>query len=431
MNLKETAIHLINKGVDAVDPYSILKKSLSVKNGLLEVKGKRFDLGDFEEVYVAGIGKASGPMAVAVEETIETADGCIIMEEGSKVDLKRIKTCFGTHPTPKRANVEGARKLIELADGADKGNLFIFLISGGGSALFCAPEDDISLTDLRRINKLLLESGANIHEINSVRKHLSKVKGGRFAQRVMPAKLISLILSDVVGDDLDVIASGPTAPDKSTYSDAVAVLRKYEIWEKTPRSVKEHLSEGQEGRKRETLKEDLPQVHNFIIASNLTALEAVKGAALDDGYNSLILSSKIEGEAREVGFSHAQIAKEIQDSGNPIEPPAVIVSGGETTVTIEVGGGKGGPNREFVLGAAIGIKGRENIAVAAVDTDGIDGVGKSGAFADGFTISRAGEDPERYLKQHDTQAYFDKLGDSIDLGQTGTNVNDLRVLIVE
>ncbi len=431
MDPKETTIFLIKKGIEAVDPHRIVKKNLSVKDEVLEIKGKRFELKDFDQVYIAGIGKASGTMAEAVERLLTPTNGIIITKKGVKAHLKRIKLIFGHHPTPEEENVDAARKILDLADRANERTLFIFLISGGGSALFCAPVSTISLANLKKTNQLLLQSGANIHEINSVRKHLSQVKGGRFAKKAMPATLISLILSDVVGDNLDVIASGPTSPDTTTYSDATRVLKKYDIWEESPASVRNHLSRGKEGKEEESLKEELPNVHNFIIGNNLMSLEAVEKEANHLGYKVLIISSQIEGEAREVGIAHAGIAKEVKDSSHPISPPAVILSGGELTVTIKEGYREGGPNREFVLGAATKIKGRKGIAVGAVDTDGTDGTGKSGAVADGSTISRGKGDPYKYLREHNTQEYFDQLGDSIDLGETGTNVNDLRVMVIE
>lgn len=430
MNLKETALYLINKGIEAVDPRRIIKDNLVVNNNVLEIDNKHFELDEFDDIYVAGIGKASGKMAEAIEEIIEPTAGVIITKKGERAHLKKIELLDGSHPTPADGNVKAAQKIIQLADLANRKTFFIFLISGGGSALFCAPVKDISLADLKKINQLLLQSGANIHEINSVRKHLSQVKGGQFAKRAMPATLISLVLSDVVGDDLDAIASGPTAQDSTTFADAIEVLNKYGIWEKTPPRVKNYLLKGKEGKALETLEEELPNVHNFTIGNNLACLEAVKKHASDLGYNVLVLSSQIEGEAREVGIMHAGIAKEIQDSGNPISPPAVVVSGGEATVTMESGGGKGGPNREFVLGAATKIQGRENLIIAAVDTDGVDGVEKSGAIADGSTIFRSKENPYKSLREHNTQEYFDQLGDSIGLGETGTNVNDLRVMVI-
>lgn len=429
MDLNQLARSLIDTGIRSVDPYTAVRDTLSLTDGVLSIGERKWDVKSYDRVYVAGIGKAAFPMAKAADELLKPSESYFITKPDSVKQLEHIEALTGGHPNPTREGVKASQQLIDLAERAGEDTLFIFLVSGGGSALFCAPVEEVPFEDFKRTNELLLQSGANIHEINSVRKHISRVKGGRFAQLIDPAPTISLILSDVVGDSLDVIASGPTVPDKSSFEDALAVFEKYTLKEKVPTSVLEYLSLGVEGKREETLKKELPTVHNVIIGNNLKALRAVREEAEEQGFNGIILSSQIEGEAREIGITHAGIAKEVQDSQTPVSPPAAVISGGEATVTLDREG-RGGPNREFVLGAATKIEGREGILVAAVDTDGVDGVGKSGALADGDTVLRSKLDPNKTLKTHETEDFFDELGDSIALGETGTNVNDLRIMLI-
>lgn len=433
MSLRETAIELIETGIEAASPARVIGDSVAASDESITINGYRFDRTEFNRVYLLGIGKASYPMAKAISEIISLDKGGIITSQevtGPRPD--GIEVYRGTHPTPSVANLEAARRLLHLAEEADERTLILFTISGGGSALYSLPAGDLGIDDIVVVNDALLGSGASIDEINSVRKHLSAVKGGRTARRSLPATVVSLILSDVVGDQLTTIASGPTVGDPTTFADARRVLQKYDLWGNLPPVVREHLGEGESGRLQETPKEDPPDVHNFVVGNNMTALEAVRKEGERIGYNSLILSSGIEGEAKEVGAVHAGIAREVIDSHNPLPPPALIISGGELTVSgTAASEGLGGPNREFVMGAAAKIAGRDGLLIGAVDTDGVDGRGKSGALADGTTVGRLAKPPSAYLEEHATQKGFDEIGDSIDLGKTGTNVNDLRIVVVE
>jgi hydroxypyruvate reductase len=315
-------------------------------------------------------------------------------------------------------------------------DLVIFLVSGGGSALLPLPVEGVTLVEKQATTHELLSCGASIQEINTLRKHLSRIKGGGLAKIVYPATLVSLILSDVIGDPLDAIASGPTVPDSTTYEDCAWILNKYELWGKIPPSVASHIRAGMEGKKEETLKEGDPpfaKVYNLIVGNNLLAMTAAKKAAQALGYRTLLLSSLVEGETREVAKVHAAIAKEVLLSGNPIPPPACILSGGETTVTLK-GKGKGGRNQEFALAAALEIAGWKEVLMMSAGTDGTDGpTDAAGAFADGKTVTRAktmGLDPWSFLKENDSYSFFQRIGDLLTIGPTGTNVMDLRVMLV-
>jgi hydroxypyruvate reductase len=297
--------------------------------------------------------------------------------------------------------------------------------------------EGVTLAEKQAATNQLLSCGANIQEINTLRKHLSRIKGGGLARLVYPATLVSLILSDVIGDPLDAIASGPTVPDPTTYEDCARILNKYELWEKIPPTAARHIREGMEGKKEETLKEGDPafsNVYNLVVGNNLLAMKAAKKAAQALGYRTLLLSSLVEGETREIAKAHAAIAKEVLLSGNPIPPPACILSGGETTVTLK-GKGKGGRNQEFALAAALEIAGWEEILIMSAGTDGTDGpTDAAGAFADGKTVTRAktmGLDPWSFLKENDSYSFFQGIGDLLITGPTGTNVMDLRIMLVK
>ena len=319
---------------------------------------------------------------------------------------------------------------------AGETDLVICLISGGGSALLAAPADGITLEDKQEVTRLLLACGATIHEINAVRKHLSLVKGGGLARLAQPATVVSLILSDVVGDNLDVIASGPTVPDSSTFHQAAEVLYRYEIWHQIPPRVRERVQKGMAGEVEETPKPQEPffeRCHWELMGSNLQALLAARQEAERQGYSSLILSAGVEGETREVAKVHAAMAREALRSDNPLAPPACLLSGGETTVTLR-GKGRGGRNQEFVLASAIALEGVEGVVVLSGGTDGTDGpTDAAGAIADGQTIARArtvGLDPEDHLHRNDSYPFFEALGDLLITGPTRTNVMDVRIVLV-
>jgi glycerate 2-kinase len=421
-SLRQSALDIANAALNAVDPAACVRRALQT-----------VDLGDPRRIFVIGAGKASALMAQALEEILvdRIEAGWINTKHGHGVDLKRVICHESGHPVPDRAGVHGARKIAELARQAAHDDLIICLISGGASALMPLPADGITLEDKQAATTLLLASGAPIEELNCVRKHLSAIKGGRLAQLAQPAPIISLILSDVVGDDVGVIGSGPTAPDATTFAEARRILHRRGIWDHAPAPVRDHISDARE----ETPKSQNPlfsRVRNVIVGSNRLALEAARVKAQSLGFRTVLLSSAIQGEAREVARVHAAILKEICATGNPIARPACILSGGETTVTLRAAG-KGGRNQEFALAAARDIAGLERVLVLSFGTDGTDGpTDAAGAFADGCTADRAhaaGFDTTRSLDGNDAYPLFQSLGDLLVTGPTKTNVMDVVLLL--
>lgn len=436
---RRIALDAIEGAIESVDPKRLIKSKVALSNGRLIVNGKLFDLKSFRRIFVIGGGKASGYMAEAIEEILgeRISDGIIVTPHGTAKNIKTkiVRVHEASHPVPDKTSVEGAKKIIELVEKAEESDLVICLISGGGSSLMVYPRDEISLEDKRKVTEILLKCGANINEINTVRKHLSKFKGGQLARSIYPATLISLVLSDVIGDPLDVIASGPTVPDSTTFKDAINVLKKYNVWETIPNSVKDLLINGEKGLVEETPKGGpfFRNVHNFVIGNNRIACLSAVNHLREMGLNTLLLTSYMEGEARIIGLTISSIAKEIASSGNPIRRPAGIVMGGESTVTV-TGKGIGGRNQEIALASSIGISGLEGVVVASISTDGVDGpTDAAGAIVDGNTIARSktmGLNPEEYLHNNDSYTFFKKLRDLIYTGPTGTNVNDITVLVM-
>lgn len=437
---REAALNAIGKALDAVNPRNLIKSRVTLSNDLLEVNGLRLKLSSFRRVFVIGGGKASGSMAEALEEILgdRIEDGVVAIPRGtsSLYRAERISLHEASHPIPDEDSVKAARRIIDLASQAGEDDLIICLISGGGSSLMAMPRQGVSLGDKQKITGMLLRSGANINEVNAIRKHISEFKGGMLARKAYPATLVSLVLSDVVGDSLDVIASGPTAPDSSTFKDAVNILRRYNLWGETPASVREVLLNGVKGLIPETPKPGdmvFRKVYNIVIGSNRLACLAAVQELQRQGVNTLFLTSFIEGEARDVGLVLAALAREVSTSGNPIPKPAAIVAGGETTVTV-TGSGVGGRNQEIALSASTRIEGMDGVAIASISTDGIDGLtNAAGAIADGGTVTRARElnlNALEYLRNNDSYTFFSKIGDLILTGPTGTNVNDLSIIVV-
>jgi glycerate 2-kinase len=436
--LRKDALAIFHAGVKAVDPVIAIKQHFRVEDGILSVENRAYDLTKYKGVYVVGAGKASAAMAQSIEEILGDGikGGAVNVKYGHDVPLKIIRVIEAGHPVPDEAGLKGTKQIIQLLQQTGDKDLVICLISGGGSALLPCPAEGLTLENKQSVTKHLLEVGATIHEINAVRKHISQVKGGQLARLVFPSALISLILSDVIGDNLDSIASGPTVPDSSTFSDCLHILDKYNIKQKIPSSVLEHLERGAKGKIKETPKAGNPvfkKTQNVIIGSNILAVKAAREKARELKYRSLILSSFIEGETREVAKVHAAIAKEILSTGSPVPVPACVISGGETTVTIR-GKGLGGRNQEFALASAIEIDGLEDIVILSGGTDGTDGpTDAAGALADGETVRRAktqGLDAEHHLRENDSYHFFEPLGDLLITGPTYTNVMDLRLVIV-
>jgi glycerate 2-kinase len=435
---RASALKSLEHALNAVDAKHIIKSKIQLKNSNLRVNGYKFNLAKFKNIYVVGGGKASGSMAEALEQILGKyiTNGLVNVPQGSKQKTKIIKLHEASHPVPNEAGVEGTRRMLEIAEQAEKDDLVICLISGGGSSLMPLPRDQISIADKREITNTLLKCGATINEINTVRKHISNFKGGWLAKKAYPATILNLILSDVVGDPLDFIASGPTVPDSTTFDDAIKVLKKYSLWDKTPESIKKILSDGEKGIIPETPKADdeaFKKVFNVIVGNNrFASLEACKQLK-NEGLNTLLLTATLEGEARHIGVMLASIAREITASENPVKKPVGIVIGGETTVTV-TGRGLGGRNQELALASALKLRELDGVVVASLSTDGVDGpTDAAGAIVDGKTLERAakmGLIPEEYLAENNSYNFFSKLGDLIFTGPTGTNVNDISIIIV-
>jgi len=430
-------LKIIEVGLTAADPVRAIKVALKLEGSKLVISGREYDVG--RGVKVLGFGKASATMALAVEELLSDyiVSGAVIVPKGLKPPtLSKVKVLYGSHPIPDEDTLNSTKELLKLRSG-DEEDTYIVLISGGGSALFELPIEPISLEDLKVLTSQLLKCGADIKEINTVRKHISMVKGGRLAELLYPSKVISLVLSDVVGDPIEFIASGPTAPDTTTYEDAIAVLKRYGIWDTVPASVREVLLRGLKGELKETPKpgdKTFDKVLNYIVASNYISLKSMELTAKELGYNTLVITSMMEGEAREVGRFVASIIKNIKKYDEPVRKPAAILFGGETTVTVR-GRGVGGRNQELALSVAISIAGLDDVVFASVGSDGVDGVSPAaGAVIDGGTVidgRRLGLDPYEALSNNDSYTYLSKLKSAIVTGPTGTNVNDLAVALIK
>jgi glycerate 2-kinase len=435
---RQDILDIFYTGLDAADPKRAVSKIISLrKEEMLSIGGDQYDLKTFERIIVVGFGKAASPMALALEDVLGSriAAGSVATKYGYGLPLKYVSYAEAGHPIPDKAGLSAAKNILNLLSAAGEKDLVICLISGGGSALVPLPERGISLADKQETTRVLLECGASINEINAVRKHISKIKGGKLAQAAFPATLVALLLSDVIGDDLDVIASGPTVPDQSTFRDCIDIIGKYDISASIPKPVMSFLKRGTEGKEKETPKPGDPvfnSSHAYIVGSSLLSLEAAKKRARDLGYNTIILSSSIEGETREVAKVHTAIAKEIGKTGNPLGKPACIISGGETTVTIR-GDGLGGRNMEFCLASAVEIEDMEGITVLSGGTDGTDGpTDAAGAIVDGKTVKKGrllGLDPLQCLKNNDSYHFFEATGDLLKTGPTMTNVMDMRIIL--
>jgi glycerate 2-kinase len=436
--IRDHAMAIFQAGLKAVDAANAVRKYVRLAEDVLTVGDKNYDLDKYHGVYVIGAGKASAEMARPLEEILgdHLRSGIINVKYGHARPLRRIEVIEAGHPVPDEAGLRGTEKAKEILRGTGDKDLVIFLLSGGGSALLPSPAAGLTLGDMQQLTQSLLESGANIQEINSIRKHVSSVKGGQLARLAFPSTLVSLILSDVIGDRLDSIASGPTVPDGTTFSDCLRILEKYGLTDKIPAAVRDHLEKGARGELEETPKPGDPafiRTQNLIIGSNIQALLAAEEKAKSLGYNCLVLSSSIEGETREVARMHAALAREILASGHPLRRPACLISGGETTVTIR-GKGLGGRNQEFALAAAVAIDGLKDVAVLSGGTDGTDGpTDAAGAIADGATVGRAQElglEAADYLADNDSYHFFEPLGALLMTGPTLTNVMDLRLVLV-
>ncbi|HWF48377.1 MAG TPA: glycerate kinase [Bryobacteraceae bacterium] len=431
--LRRDALAILKAGLKAADAGEAVRRHLRLSDSHLRPGPLRLPLNRFDRIHLVAIGKAAAPMAAAVEKIlgVRLTGGIVVTKHGhASTRLKRLEVFESSHPVPDETGAEAALRVAQLARELNARDLLIVAVSGGASALLPAPLSPVTLAMKKTTTDQLLRAGADIFELNAVRKHLSALKGGRFAALAYPATVVGLLLSDVIGDPLDVIGSGLTAPDDSTREDALRILDKYEARCKIPAEVRPAIQLGPETPKPKDAI--FNHVHNVIVGSNRLALAACATEAKARGYRTLVLSSTMQGETREIARAHAQILREVIASGNPVRPPACLLAGGETAVTVH-GAGKGGRNQEFALATALELEGSPNCLVLSAGTDGTDGpTDAAGALASGDTIRRArlmDLDASKSLAENDSYHFFDALGDLIRTGPTGTNVMDIHLLL--
>jgi hydroxypyruvate reductase len=424
----ELALDCLAAGIEAARPERAVERYLSLSDETLRVREEAYDLGDFDRVLVLGGGKAAAGLVRALSDLLgdRIDGGAVVLDAPADLDCE---VHVGGHPVPDEGSVAGARRLLELASEADDRTLVLAVVTGGGSALLAAPAEGVSMADLRGVTEALLASGATIDEMNAVRKHCSAIKGGGLARACGDATVVGLLVSDVVGDDPAVVASGPTAPDPSTFADARAVLDRYDV--DVPGSIRERIDRGLAGEVAETPGPDDPvfeHVSNHVLVGGHTAIEAARAVAEERDRHTRLLSARLRGEASVAGLTHVAVAEEALDTGEPVAVPGVVLSGGETTVTLGDYPGQGGPNQELALRAAVELP--EGAVLASVDTDGRDGsTDAAGALVDAATVEDA-EAARDALDRHDVTPFLDERGALLRSGRTGTNVNDLRVLVV-
>jgi glycerate 2-kinase len=431
LSAKDKVTEIFYAALKSADPYAAVRKY----GGRIR---RLYEESHFRRIAAAGFGKAACTMAKALEEELGdlVEDGVIVTKYGHCKDkIAKMQVFEAGHPLPDENGLKGTDRLIRLLRDSGEETLVVCLISGGGSSLLVRPCDGIRLEEKQEITRLMLRAGADIFELNTVRKHLSAVKGGRLAELAYPARVVSLILSDVIGDRLDVIASGPTAPDYTTFSDALSVLRKYDLLSRTPGSIVDLFKRGAGSAVPETPKKDDPafeRVENIIIGSNWTAVRSAAEKSESLGLDTEIISSAISGEARTVGKELAERSKKLK-RGKTSGPAACLIAGGETTVTV-TGEGTGGRNMELALSFAMEIDGCDGITLLSAGTDGTDGpTDAAGAIVDGGTIAGAkssGLAPREYLENNDSYHFFRKAGGLFITGPTGTNVMDLQVILI-
>ncbi|MEM0027115.1 MAG: glycerate kinase [Ignisphaera sp.] len=435
--LHRLILEIADYGLAVADPYNAVKNHVKVNGGRIYIGDEIIELTG--RLHVVGFGKASKRMAMALNDLLgDRIVGGVVITPDEIGSVGNINLVRGNHPIPGKDTLESSQQLLDyVSSNVSENDIVFVVVSGGGSALFEVPEDGVTLDDIAWISRELMKRGADIFELNAVRKRFSKVKGGKFIRFLKAKKVISLIISDVVGDRLDTIASGPTAPDDTTFRDVYNILKRRGIWDEMKDSMKRIVEMGLEGRIADTPKRGdniFNRVLNIIVASNKLVLDAMAEKARSQGFNTLILTSMLEGEAREAGKVLASIVKSIHIYDMPIKKPAAILAGGETVVTVR-GRGVGGRNQELCLALSISIRGIKNVAGLCMGTDGIDGISPAaGAIVDGETYYeglRQGLDPQEYLENNDSYTYFAKLRKAIITGYTGTNVNDIFIALIE
>ena len=436
--MRRDAEQVFRAGLVAVDPAAAVRRHCRRERESLIIDGQCYPLSRYRRIVLLGAGKAGATMAQAMEDLLgdRLDQGLVVVKYGHLAPVRKVTLLEAAHPIPDQNGLMAARTMLDLAQQADEHTLVIYLVSGGGSALMPLPVAGVSLEDKQHTTRELLACGATIHEINALRKHLSAIKGGQLARAVFPATLVSLILSDVIGDDLETIASGPCVPDTRTYAECLEILDKYQLFDRLPQSVLAHLRKGVAGEVPETPKPGdkvFERTANLLVGNNYVALDRARQTAAALGYNVLILSSSMEGETAVVAGTHMAIAREILKTNNPLPCPACLLSGGETTVTIR-GKGLGGRNQEFALAAAEQMPAEGQVVLLSAGTDGTDGpTDAAGAFADTSTRARAeglGLDLRASLAENDSYHFFEQIGDLFKTGPTNTNVMDLRLVLV-
>ena len=432
MNQRQKAIGIFLAGVDSVKPRNLISRHVSIDNGILWMNGISFDLANIKNIYVVGFGKASAAMSQALETILDTkiTGGCVITKYEHSVPQKYIEIIEAAHPVPDENGLRGTERILSIVNHAGKDDLVICLISGGGSALLADVPEGCTLDDLKLLNSLLLKTGADITEINCIRKHLSKVKGGHLSKAAYPARLVSLIISDVIGDPLDVIASGPTTPDPTTFADAISILKKYDIEDKVPKQMYQVLADGMRNKHKETLKasdEALFHTNNLIIGTNILALETAKEKAESLGYHARIVTNTLDGDV-------ADVAKYMIETIKSSKENTCLLFGGEPTVKV-TGTGLGGRNQHLALIVANVLKDMHGITVLAAGTDGTDGpTAAAGAVVDSDTrvnASKLNLNMEQYIGHNDAYHFFEKEGGLIITGPTQTNVMDMMIALIQ
>lgn len=433
--LRHIAVEILEYALASADPYQAIGRLVDFEEPLLKISDQVFDLDEYERLFILGAGKASRGIAQALEDMLgdRITGGLFVLKHGDEVDLTQAEVIYAAHPIPDEYSYQGAERILSMAETFTEKDLVIAGITGGSSALLALPPEGISLEDIQKVNQILLLSGADIVQINSVRKHLSRIKGGLLAKEIFPATLINLTVSDVVGDMFDYI-TGPTVPDTSTFEQARRVMERYELWEVFPPSANDYLRDGKDELETPKSFKGFP-LHSFLIVPGDAACVGAEKRAQELGFNTMVLTSMLKGEAKEAGSFFSSIGQEILSFDRPLGKPCVIIAGGENVVTINSGDkGEGGPNQEFALAASLEIAGQDQMLIAAIDTDGSDGsTSTAGGMVDGSTIRTAeffGFDPVRNLKLHNSNELLCKTGDAIFTGPTGTNVNDLKLLII-
>jgi len=438
VQLREDARDIFAAGLRSVDAGNVIKRHVALSEHQIKVGEHLYDLREFGRVLVVGCGKAAASMAAALQDIFgaRISGGAVVVKYGHGIHLEKIRVIEAGHPIPDQAGVAAAHQISEIVQSATQNDLILLVVSGGGSALMPLPAEGLSLEDKQRTTEILLASGATIHEVNALRKHLSRLKGGRLAELAYPATVIGLILSDVVGDNLDVIASGPTVPDESTYHDCFEIIERCQLSDKLPGSVMRVLASGVRGERAETPKSTNPifhRVQNLIVGNNSLALAAAQQRAIALGYHARIISRSVYGESRIVAREYAMLGKDTLLDKNFANRPACLIAGGETTVTV-LGDGLGGRNQEFALAAALEIDGVDQIVILSAGTDGSDGpTDAAGAIVDGDTVRRGiakGIVAHDFLARNDAYHFLRATDDLLKTGPTLTNVMDLHLILV-